>query len=112
MGIALLLAEGLAVGTLVSSGVSLVGTHKNPVQSAEIVVTTVISTLLNSTCDALVCVTAHDIFLLFSRISSLCPYLFALCIFDSTHVYNFTEVIDNVLACLYNICGKYRTSTK
>ena len=110
--ISLLLAEGLAVGALFSSGVCLVGAHQDPVQRAVIVVTAVMCTLLNGASDALVCMTAHEIFLLFFRISSLCPYPFDLCIFIIVEVYNFAEVIDNTPACLYNICGKYRTSTK
>ena len=58
----LLLAEGLAVGALVSSGVSLVGAHEDPVQGTVVLVIAVIGTLLNGTLDALVSVAIHIVF--------------------------------------------------
>ena len=61
----LLLAEGLAVGTLIHGRVGLVGTHLNSVQRAIICVLTVISTLGNSAFDALIGMAAHIPFLLF-----------------------------------------------
>ena len=58
------LAEGLAVSTLVLSGVCFVGTHQNTVQRAVVLAVTVICTLLDGALNALVCVTIHMIFLL------------------------------------------------
>ena len=55
----LLLAEGLAVGALVLSGVHLVGAHQNPVQGAVVLILAMISTLLNGTLDALVGMAIH-----------------------------------------------------
>ena len=58
------LAEGLAVGALVLSGICFMGTNQNSVQRAVVLVVTVISTLLNGTFDALVCIAVHSSFLL------------------------------------------------
>ena len=55
----LLLAEGHAVGALVNSGVHFVGTHQDAVQGAVILVATMVGALLDSTLDALVCMTVH-----------------------------------------------------
>ena len=70
---ALFLAEGLAIGALVSGGVCLMGTHLDPLQGAVVRIAAVISALLNSTGDALVCVTVHGFFLLFFRLGTVCP---------------------------------------
>ena len=55
----LLLAERLAVGALIRSGIHLVGTHQNLVQGAVVLVAAVMGALLDSTLDALVCMTVH-----------------------------------------------------
>ena len=55
----LLLLEGLAVGALVHGGICLVGAHQDSVQRAVVLAVAVISTLLNGTFDALVCLAAH-----------------------------------------------------
>ena len=55
----LLLAEGHAVGALIDSGVHFVGTHQDLVQGAEVLVATMVGTLLNGTFDTLVCMTVH-----------------------------------------------------
>ena len=55
----LLLAEGHAVGALVNSRVRLMGTHHDLVQGAVVLVLTMVGTLLDSTFDTLVCMTAH-----------------------------------------------------
>ena len=54
-----LLAEGLAVGALVLSGVHLVGTHQNPVQRAVVLILAMVCALLNSTLDTLIGMTVH-----------------------------------------------------
>ena len=59
------LAEGLAVGALVLSGVCLVGAHQNTVQRAVVLAVAVVSTLTNSAFNALICVIVHCHFLLF-----------------------------------------------
>ena len=59
----LLLPERLAVGTLVHSGVHLVGTHHNAVQRAVVLTLAMMSALLDGTLNALVG-TIHMIFLL------------------------------------------------
>ena len=58
------LAEGLAVGALVLSGVCLVGAHQNTVQRAVVLAVAVVCTLLNGAFDALVCIAVHISFLL------------------------------------------------
>ena len=55
----LLLPEGLAVGAGIHSGVHLMGAHQDPVQGTVVLVLTVVGTLLDSTFDTLVCMTAH-----------------------------------------------------
>jgi hypothetical protein len=57
----LLSAEGSAVGALVDSRVSLVGTNQDSLQRAIVGIIAVISTLVDSAFDALVCMTAHKI---------------------------------------------------
>ena len=57
---ALLLAEGLAVGALVNSGIGLVGAYKNTIQRTEVFGVAVIGALLNGAFDALVGVAAHN----------------------------------------------------
>ena len=54
-----LLAEGLAVGALVLSGIHLVGTHQDAVQGAVILVFAMICALLDGTFDTLVGMTVH-----------------------------------------------------
>ena len=56
-----LCAEGLAVGALVSSGIGLMGAYQDPLQGAEIGILAMVSTLLNSTLNALVCMAIHII---------------------------------------------------
>ena len=63
----LLLTEGLAVGALVSSGIDLMGTNQNPLQGTEIGILAVISALLNSTLNALVCMAIHRLLPPFRR---------------------------------------------
>ena len=58
------LAEGLAVGALVHSGVSLVCAHKDPLQGAVVCVVAVVGAGLYGAFDALVCVFVHGRFLL------------------------------------------------
>ena len=55
-----LLPEGLAVGALIHSGVSLVGANQNPLQGAEIGILAVMCALLDSTLNALVCIAVHS----------------------------------------------------
>ena len=55
----LLLAEGLAVSALICGGVHLVGAHQDFVQGTVVLVAAVMGALLDSTLDALVCVTVH-----------------------------------------------------
>ena len=63
----LLLPEGHAVSTLLHSGIALVGAYQDLVQRTVVGFITVISTLPDSTLNALVCVTIHDFFLLLLR---------------------------------------------
>ena len=69
----LLLAEGLAVGTLIHSGVSLVGTHQNTIQGAEVCILAVVCALCNSTLNALVSMTIHRVVPPFPVIVVACP---------------------------------------
>ena len=62
----LFLAEGHAVGTLIHGGVAFVSAYQNTVQSAVVSVLAVVSALMNSTFNALVCFTIHFLFLLLS----------------------------------------------
>ena len=55
----LLLAEGLAVGTLIHGGVHLMGAHQNLVQGAVVLTLAVVGTLLDRTLDALVGMAVH-----------------------------------------------------
>ena len=55
----LLLAERLAVGALILSGIHLMGAHQNTLQGAEVCVLAVMLALLNSTFNALICMTIH-----------------------------------------------------
>ena len=55
----LLLTEGLAVGALVSSGIHLMRTNKNPLQGAEVGILAMVGALLNGTLNALVCMAIH-----------------------------------------------------
>ena len=61
----LLLAEGLAVGALIHSGICLVGAYLDLVQRAVVLGVAVIGTGLDSAFDALVGVAVHVIYLLF-----------------------------------------------
>jgi len=61
----LLLAKGLAVGTLIGSGVCLMGAYQDPLQRAEVIGIAVISALGYGTLDALVGLAVHCSFLLF-----------------------------------------------
>ena len=58
------LAEGLAVGALILSGVCLMGANQDPVQRAVVLTVAVVSTGLNGALDALICVIVHFLFLL------------------------------------------------
>ena len=58
-GLCLLLAEGLAVGALVHSGVGLVSTHHNTVQGAVVCIIAVVSALSNGTFNTLISITVH-----------------------------------------------------
>ena len=55
----LFLAEGLAVSTLVHGGIALVGAYQNTVQSAVVLVLTMVCTLMNGTFNTLVGVAIH-----------------------------------------------------
>ena len=55
----LLLAEGLTVGALILGRIHLVGTHHDLVQGAEVLALAMVSALLNSTFDTLVCMVVH-----------------------------------------------------
>ena len=55
----LLSAEGHAICALIHGGVALMGTYQNAVQSAVIGILTVVSALMNSTLNALVCFAIH-----------------------------------------------------
>ena len=56
----LFLPERLAVGALIHGRICLVSTHQNLVQRAVVLILTVISTGLDGTFNALVCVTVHS----------------------------------------------------
>ena len=56
----LLLAEGLAVGALILSGIHLMGAHQDLIQGTVVLVTAVMGTLLDGTLDTLVCMTVHN----------------------------------------------------
>ena len=58
------LTEGLAVGALILGGVYLVGTYQNAVQRTVVLAVAVVSALLNSTLNTLVCLAVHNSFLL------------------------------------------------
>ena len=64
--LALSLAEGFAVGTLVHGGILLMGTHQNTVQRAVVLSVAMVSTGLHGALDALVGMIVHFAFLLFS----------------------------------------------
>ena len=57
--VSLLFAEGHAVSALVNSGTHFVGTHQDLIQRAEILVLTMVGTLLDGALDALVGMTVH-----------------------------------------------------
>ena len=76
--IQLLHPEGLAVGALVLSGVSLVGAHQDTIQGAVVAVGAVVSALLNGAFDALVSLTIHCQFLLFSDRLSMKHFFFSI----------------------------------
>ena len=70
----LFLPEGLAVGALIHGGIHLVGTHQNPIQGAVVLSVAVVSALLDSAFDALVCMTVHiNSLLLFEFCASISP---------------------------------------
>ena len=60
----LLLAEGLAVGTLILSGVGFMGAHQNAIQRAVVLAVAVVCARLNGAFDALICIAVHSSFLL------------------------------------------------
>jgi hypothetical protein len=108
----LLLAEGLTVSTLICSGVCFVGTHLDSIQRAVVIIFAVIGTLLNSAGNALVCTTAHCFFLLFFQIHTVCPDGPDSMYSPRSTRFISCKRIDNLSPCLYNICGKYRISTR
>ena len=59
------LAEGLAVGALVLSGVCFVSTHQNTVQRAVVLGIAMVCAGLNGAFDALIGIVVHVFFLLF-----------------------------------------------
>ena len=61
----LLLAEGLAVGALLQSGILLVGAHQNLVQGTVVGAVAMVCALLNGAFDALVCIVIHIVILLY-----------------------------------------------
>ena len=61
----LFLTEGLAVSALIGSGISLMGTHQDPVQRAEVRFVAVVCALGNGALNALVGITVHNGLLLF-----------------------------------------------
>ena len=63
--VSLLLAEGLAVGTLILGRIGLVGTHQNALQRAEVCFIAMMRALMDSAFDALVCIAVHSLRLLF-----------------------------------------------
>ena len=71
----LLLAEGLAVSTLIHSGVGLVGTYHNSLQGAVVCILAMMGALSDSTLDALVCMAAHSQFLLLSDSAIVCAVI-------------------------------------
>ena len=62
-----LLAEGLAVGALIHSGIGLMGADQDPLQGAVIGILAVMCTLLNSTLNRLVCMAIHSLYPPFYR---------------------------------------------
>ena len=59
-GCGLLLAEGLAVGTLFLGGICLVGTHQNTLQRAEVRIVAVVCALMDGALNALICMAIHS----------------------------------------------------
>jgi hypothetical protein len=55
----LLLPEGLAVGTLIHSGIHFMGAHQDPIQRAIICAAAVMCALLHSALNGLVCLFVH-----------------------------------------------------
>ena len=93
-----LLTEGLAVGTLVCGGIGLVSTNQDPIQGAVVCLLAVMLALLNSTLNALVCMTIHGIILLFFVMGLACPKTAKTCI-------SYRLTIDFFFAIRYNISG-------
>ena len=93
-----LLAEGLAVGALVCGGIGLVGAHQDPVQRAVICLLAMVLALLNSTLNALVCMTVHGIILLLFVMELECPHS------EKTYI-SFRLTIDFFSGIQYNISG-------
>ena len=79
--IQLLHPEGLAVGALVLSGVSLVGANQDAIQGAVICIRAVVSALLYGAFNALVSLTIHCQFLLFSDRLSMKHFFFSIRVF-------------------------------
>ena len=94
----LLLAEGLAVSTLVLSRRSLMGAHQNTLQRAEVCILAVMLALLNSTFNRLVCMAIHRVLPPFLKMEleyhQICK----------TYI-SFTLMIDFFSENQYNICG-------
>ena len=60
-----LLAEGLAVGALIHSGIGLMGADQDPLQGAEVCILAVMGALCDGAFNALVCMAVHEFDLLF-----------------------------------------------
>ena len=61
----LLLPEGHAVGTCIHSGIGLMGANQTLVQRTVICLFAVVSALMNSALNGLVCMTVHNLILLY-----------------------------------------------
>ena len=71
----LLLAEGLAIGALVHSGVLLMGTNLDAIQRAIVLGIAVVGACLDSAGDALICFAVHSLFLLCFGLRTYCAQL-------------------------------------
>ena len=88
-----LLPEGLAVGTLIHGRILLVCADENAVQRAVVLGVAVIGALLNGAFDALVCLAAHDHFLLFVGSKSVYPNLKKACQEKTSNSCNYCDSV-------------------
>jgi hypothetical protein len=93
-----LLAEGLAVGALIHSGIGLMGADQDPLQRAEVCILAVMGTLLDSTFNALVCMAIHNFVPPFLMMDLDCPYA------QKTYI-SLSLAIDFFSGIQYNISG-------